>query len=116
MELHFLVAIIPLLLVLTPSLSFAIGWDIPTSNSSGPLTFDLARIGNVTLGKEIAADDTRLHQLTLDINKYQTDQNVGIETADDLKILHDMCSYAAAEQSIAGVINITPGECVGTEK
>lgn len=80
------------------------------------MTFDQARIGNITLGKEIAADDTRSHQLILDINKYQADHNVGIETADDLKILHDMCSYAAAEQSIAGVINITPGECVGTEK
>jgi hypothetical protein len=78
------------------------------------MTFDQARIGNVTLGKEIAADSTRSHQLSLDINKYQSDHNVGIETADDLKILHDMCSYAAAEQSIAGVINITPGECDNT--
>jgi hypothetical protein len=111
-----LLGVIVPLVILAPSLSYAIGVITPNTSNTTTMTFDQARIGNITLGKEIAANDTALHQLSLDINKYQADHNVGIETADDLNILHNMCSYAAAEQSIAGVINITPGECLGTEK
>jgi hypothetical protein len=52
----------------------------------------------------------RLHQQTLDIRKYQADQNAGIETPEDLKILHDMCSFAAAEQPTT-IVTITPSDC-----
>jgi hypothetical protein len=74
------------------------------------MTFDEARIGNPTLGKEIFADPACLHQQSLDIRKYQADQNAGIETPEDLKILHDMCSVAAAEQPTI-FLSITPSDC-----
>jgi hypothetical protein len=89
----------------TPGQGFLLG-QIPQP----PLTFDEARIGNATLGKEIFTDPARLHQHSLDIRKYEADQNVGIETQEDLNILHDMCSVAAAYQP-SMFITITPPEC-----
>jgi len=63
MKILILLGVVVPLLVLAPSLSYAIGVYVPytPNTSAATMTFDQARIGNVTLGKEIAANDTALH-------------------------------------------------------
>jgi hypothetical protein len=74
--------------------------SIPYSVAQSVQDVHKAMIGNVTLGKEIQADPTRLQQLLQDTKQYESDSQNAIINANDIRILHDMCSYAAANPTI----------------